>query len=183
MYVANIGNSSSSGSVFAGGLRVLDVSQIQDRKPNPQVPVLSTINWPEHSIPQANEPFTRDGRHYVLEFDEFANVTVEGAPGGASSPVGAARIIDVEDPKHPSVVSNIRLAVHQPDVRTGAEIADPGAQSPVQGYAAHYCSTPTRKNPNLVACSMILSGLRVFDIRDVKHPKEVGYFNKPVALG
>ncbi len=183
MYVANIGNSSSSGSVFAGGLRVLDVSQVQDRKPNPQVPVLSTINWPEHSIPQANEPFTRNGRHYVLEFDEFANVTVEGAPGGVSSPVGAARIIDVQDPKHPTVVSNIRLAVHQPDVRTGAEITDPGALSPVQGYAAHYCSTPTRTNPNLVACSMILSGLRVIDIRDVKHPKEVGYFNKPVAPG
>ena len=30
---------------------------------------------------------------------------------------------------------------------------------------------------------MILSGLRVFDIRDVQHPKEVGYFNKPVAPG
>jgi hypothetical protein len=26
---------------------------------------------------------------------------------------------------------------------------------------------------------MILSGLRLFDIRDVAHPKEVGYFNKP----
>ena len=28
---------------------------------------------------------------------------------------------------------------------------------------------------------MILSGLRFFDIRDVKHPREVAYFNKPVV--
>ena len=30
---------------------------------------------------------------------------------------------------------------------------------------------------------MILSGLRLFDIRDVEHPKEVGYFNMPTKSG
>ena len=44
----------------------------------------------------------------------------------------------------------------------------------MQGYAGHYCSVPKRRAPNLVGCSMILSGLRVFDIRDVRNPKEVG---------
>ena len=73
--------------------------------------------------------------------------------------------------------------MHQPTARAGAQQNDPGATSPVQGYAAHYCSVPTRTNPNIVACSMILSGLRLFDIRDVAHPKEVGYFNKPVNVG
>jgi hypothetical protein len=28
---------------------------------------------------------------------------------------------------------------------------------------------------------MILSGLRLFDISDVRHPREVAYFNKPVT--
>ena len=182
LYVANIGNS-SSGSFADGGLRILDVSQIQDRKPNPEAPVLSSLSWPEGSIPQAAEPFTRNGHKYLLEFDEFANYSVEAGVSQASAPVGAARIIQVDDPRHPQVVSNIRLAVHQPEARQGDQQNDPGAQNPVQGYAAHYCSVPTRSNPNLVACSMILSGLRVFDIRDVAHPKEVGYFNRPVARG
>ena len=135
------------------------------------------------SIPQAAEPFTRNGRHYLLEFDEFADYGAEGGVTQASSAVGAARIIDVEDPRHPSVVSNIRLAVHQPEAREGDQSSDPGAANPVQGYAAHYCSVPTQTNPNLVACSMILSGLRIFDIRDLAHPKQVGYFNKPVNIG
>ena len=139
--------------------------------------------WPEGSIPQAAEPFTRNGHQYLLEFDEYANYGVEGGVTQASSPVGAARIIQVDDPHHPKVVSNIRLAVHQPAARAGDQANDPGANSPVQGYAAHYCSIPTRTNPNLAACSMILSGLRIIDIRDVAHPKEVGYFNKPVAQG
>ena len=30
---------------------------------------------------------------------------------------------------------------------------------------------------------MIASGLRLFDIRDVEHPREVGYFNKPLVPG
>ena len=40
---------------------------------------------------------------------------------------------------------------------------------------------PTRVDPTIVACSMILSGLRVFDIRDPAHPREIAYFNAPVT--
>ena len=71
----------------------------------------------------------------------------------------------------------------QPSQRGTAQKNDPGAAFPAQGYAAHYCSIPTQTNPKLAACSMILSGLRVFDIRDVAHPKEVAYFNKPAIPG
>jgi hypothetical protein len=180
--VANIGNS-TDGAFSNGGLRILDVRQIQARKANPEVPVLSSLTWPEHSIPQAAEPFTKNGHEYLLEFDEFANFSAQGGPTQASAPVGAARIIDVQDPRHPKIVSNLRLAVHQPQARAGAQQGDPGAQMPVQGYAAHYCSVPTQTNPKVAACSMILTGLRVFDIRRLGKPKEVGYFNKPIAPG
>ena len=53
----------------------------------------------------------------------------------------------------------------------------------MQGYAGHYCSVPRAKDPGLVACSFIASGLRIFDIRDPESPKEVGYFNKPTPPG
>jgi hypothetical protein len=76
------------------------------------------------------------------------------------------------------VVSNIRLAVHQPENRP--ELAnDPGASSPLQGYAGHYCNVPRRNEPGIVACSMIASGLRIFDIRDPRAPKEIAYFVAP----
>ncbi len=78
------------------------------------------------------------------------------------------------------MVSDIRLAVHQPENR--AEIGgDPGASSPVQGYAGHYCSVPRREDPGIVACSFIASGLRVFDIRDPEEPKELAYFVAPAG--
>jgi hypothetical protein len=164
------------------GLIVLDISDIQARKPNPQVREISRLSWSTMTIPQNAIPVTIKGKPYVVEVDEFSQNPGQG--GGAQSvaangaKVGAARIIDISDERHPFVVSDLRLAVHQPENR--AAIAnDPGAQSPVQGYAAHYCNVPQRHDPGIVACSMILSGLRVFDIRDPYHPKEIAYFVAP----
>ena len=87
-------------------------------------------------------------------------------------------MIDIADERNPRVVSNLRLEVHQPE-NFPAQADDNGAQNPVQGYAGHYCNVPTRVDPAIVACSMILSGLRVFDIRDPEQPREIAYFNAP----
>jgi len=182
MYVANIGNPSGV-RLTSGGLRILDVSEIQDRKPNPKVNVIANLDWANGSLPQVAEPFTRKGRHYLLEVDEFADFGLDGGPTQASAPVGAARIIDIEDPSNPKVVSNLRLAVHQPGAREGEQQLDPGAAIPVQGYAGHYCSLPKAKDPKIVGCSMILSGLRFFDIRNPRKPREVAYFNDPTVPG
>ncbi len=180
MYVANIGSPGSDGILTGAGLRIYDVSEVNAHQPDPEIRLLSELTWPEVSIPQSAEPFTVDGHRYVLETDEFVDLfTFESMGRFRTAPVGAARIIDVDDPRHPEIVSDIRLEVHQPANRDGDLFSDPGNVSPAQGYAAHYCSVPRRKNPGLAACSMILSGLRVFDIRDPEHPREVAYFNRP----
>jgi hypothetical protein len=154
------------------GLTVLDVSQVQKRVLNPQVSIISRLTWPSMSTPQTATPFTLRGHRYLMEDDEF----------GSGAAIGAARIIDIQDVKHPFVVSNMRLAVNQASAQGAALEADPGngQDQPFQGYQAHYCSLPSRVDPYIIACSFIMSGLRVFDIRDVKHPIEVAYFNKPL---
>lgn len=135
------------------GLFILDVSEIQARKPNPVVREISRLTWPEVSIPQNATPFRSRGHDYLVETDEF---------GGGTAPVGAARIINVDDLRRPRVVSHLRLAVHsqQDDAKT-----------------AHYCTVPSRVDPYIIACGMLFSGLRVFDIRDVTKPREVAYAN------
>lgn len=170
-YVASLGEPS--------GMIVLDVSEIQARKADPQVREISTLSWDTVSIPQNAIPVTIKGKPYVIEVDEYAT----GGGGlivSANGPlVGAARIIDISNESKPTVVSNLRLAVHNQLNRE--EIAnDPGAQNATGGYAGHYCNVPTRVDPTIVACSMILSGLRIFDIRNPERPVEVAYFNAPV---
>jgi hypothetical protein len=152
------------------GLIILDTSEVQARKPNPTIREISRLQWSPGSIPQNAIPVTIKGRPYLVEIDEF----------GAQSEVGAGRIIDIADEKNPKVISNLRLAVHDEE-NFATQAGDPGASgNPVGGYAGHYCNVPQRKDPGIVACSMILSGLRIFDIRDPQRPREVAYFNAPV---
>lgn len=184
MYVANMGTPSSNSILDKPSLQIYDVSQVQGRVSQPQVSLLSEIDWPGISIPQVAEPFHRDGRKYVLEVDEFTDWFGDGwTVDFSTSPVGGARIIDVTDPQSPALVSDIRLEVHQAVNRTPEVLGDPGSGSPIGGYSAHYCSVPRRDAPNLAACSMIGSGLRIFDISDVENPREVAYFNKPSKGG
>ena len=171
LYVADLGNA---------GLTILDVSQIQQRVLNPQVKVVSHITWPDVSIPQVPIPMTISGHKYLFEIDEYSKNIEQYDP---NSPVGAARIINIDNDTQPYVVSEIRLAVDQPQARAGDQRNDPNATFGLQGYAGHYCSLPREVNPELVACSFIMSGERIFDIRDPLHPREVAYFNKPAPPG
>jgi hypothetical protein len=159
------------------GLTVLDVSQVQSRQLLPQVREVSHVSWPEVSIPQNVLPATIQGKPFLVEIDEFARSVSSYDP---DAPVGAGRMIDISDETAPRVVSDLRLEVNEPEARAGKQKDDPQAQNGLQGYAGHYCAVPSRVDPGIVACSFILSGLRVFDIRDPYRPKEIAYYNAPV---
>jgi hypothetical protein len=180
MSLSDDGNRAYVADPTGHNMLILDTSQIQARKPDPKTREISRITWDRASIPQNAIPFTRDGHPYVLEFDEYNEGTLN--PNGNPDNVGAGRIIDIGDEKAPQIVSNLRLQINQP--KEHAEYGgDPGADGSThggaQGYAAHYCNIPTRVDPTIVACSFIASGLRLFDITDLQHPKEVGYFVAP----
>jgi hypothetical protein len=171
------------GTVLNGGLKsglvILDTSSIQSRQPAPQPSVISTLQWtPRSAAPQIAFPVTIDGREYLIEVDEFSGPMT---PDTTATP-GVARIIDIDDEQHPFVVSNVRLEVHQPE-NLADQQGDPGATNLVGGYAGHYCAVPRTTDPNILACSFVLSGLRVFDIRDPAAPVEIAYFNNPPPTG
>lgn len=133
-------------------------------------------NFELPGMPDFMRPAEVAAAYDLIEVDEFAGGPVPSAE--ASAPVGAARIIDIANDRKPKVVSNIRLEVHVPKNRA-SQANDPGADNSLQGYSGHYCAVPKRSEPGIVACSFILSGLRVFDIRDPFHPKEIAYYNAP----
>ena len=163
-----------------GDMIILDTSEIQARKPNPHAREISRMTWDRISIPQNAIPFSADGKPYVLEFDEFNASTLD--PSGDPDMVGAARIIDISDERQPRIVSYLRLQINEPEDQEKYG-NDPGADGPAggggQGYAAHYCNIPTRVDPKIVACSFIVSGLRLFDISEITRPKEIGYYVAP----
>lgn len=164
-----------------GNLGILDVSEIQARKPDPQVRETTRISWDSVSIPQNTVPLTIDGRPHLLEFDEFA---FRFNPPTVAHEVGAARLIDIGDPRRARVVSNLRLEVNMRDTHRAVS-GDPTPLSPGKafGYTGHYCAVPRTVDPEIVACSFTNSGLRVFDISEPRRPREVAYFVAPPKSG
>ena len=156
------------------GLIVLDVSDIQERKPVPAVTEVGRLEWSTAAVPQNSFSMTVKGRPYLVEFDEFRDFS--------SGSVGAARILDSSDPANLEPVSDLRLEVNQAEHYDQVK-GDPNATSKTGGYTAHYCSAPSFADPGIVACSFIKSGLRVFDVRNPKRPVEVAYYNAPQSPG
>jgi hypothetical protein len=172
---AYLAHRNRTGDPIVAGLVILDVSQVQARVLNPTVTEISRLSWqPIESTPQATIPVTIQGHPYLIEFDEFSD---------GDDNAGAARIIDIANETQPEVISNIRLEVHRKQNRASL-LGDYGAGASdttgFMGYNAHYCEVPQRNEPTVVACTFILSGMRLFDIRDPFHPTEIAYFNGPI---
>ena len=163
------------------GLVILDVSDIQFRRPNPQVSVISTLFWEDGSMAQYPEPVTIRGRPYLIFTDEagssgLGRPAVEDACARGLPPFGFARIIDISDENNPTVVSKLKLEVHDP-ANCNEILADP--EDVFFGYDSHYCGVDDARNATLLACSYFRSGIGVFDIRDPSHPKEIAYYKPP----
>jgi hypothetical protein len=173
--VSDDGDTYYASDPINGDLTIMDVSQIQNRVADPKVTEISRSTWPTVSIPQNTDPMEIGGKQYLLEYDEFG-VRVSPPAYGVD---GAARIIDISEPAHPQVVSNLRLAVDMPGNRAAAAGDPQPLGTEALGYGAHYCAIPREVNPEIAACSFLNSGLRIFNIQDPLHPREVAYFVAP----
>jgi hypothetical protein len=148
------------------GLTIVDTSAIQSRSPAPATSAIGSVTWDDGSTAQATIPITIKGHPYVIFFDE--------GPLGMGDGQGATRIIDIADEAHPKVISKLKLEIQMP--ANGDRASETGSDSTF-GYNTHYCGVPQRTDPEVVGCSNFESGMRVFDIRDPYHPREIAYFN------
>jgi hypothetical protein len=163
------------------GLLIYDLSEIQSRKANPQVRLISSVLWKDGAGAQHTIPVKIRGKPYIIFVDE-------GGSGGISSPAQRqaacaagltpfplARIIDISDETKPKVVSRLGLEVHDP--ANCAKVEPDLVGLAVFTYGSHYCSVDNKDNATTLACGYFNSGIRVFDIRNPRHAKEIAYFN------
>jgi hypothetical protein len=145
------------------GLSVYDISGIQDRRPQAQPALLGSLTWSDGGNGQMSVPIRYGNRPYLLFVDEQKS--------------GGARLIDVSRPAQPRIVSRLKL-----EIQLAAHASEASADlqgTGFFGYEGHYCSVDRPQDPTLAACAFFQSGVRVFDIRDPRHPREVAYLNPP----
>jgi hypothetical protein len=162
---------------------ILDVSDIQHRRPNPQIEVVSTLFWDDQGTAEQMLPFFSHGRSYNISTDESGG---QGGAGGlaaacarGASPYGYANVIDITDERNPRIVSKIMLEVQYPPncskfLSEPAEVGDG-----ILDYSTERCAVDRTNDPTLAVCGSRGTGTRVYDIRDPLHPAEIAYWKGP----
>lgn len=148
------------------GLRVVDVSEVQAHRPDPELTVLSELTGGR----QHTETYAEiGGRRYVIAAEE------------GSCPGGNGRIVDVTDERNPVQVAEVPLAVNS--IENCATYRADSEASNLLLYMSHYVSVDDPSDASLAFFTWYSSGLRVFDIRDPRNPVEVAYLNPAVGAG
>jgi hypothetical protein len=178
-----------------GSVRVLDVSGAQSRRSLALPKTLAQIPLPNDKWCQATYPVTYHGRPYLLQYGETSQErcpqsftdSLQNMSGDVSN-FDYPRIIDIADRQHPTIVASLRTEVDEPancpliqgDISprsvTFAQFA--GGGGAVFGYDDHHCSPDRLDDPTILACGQFLSGLRIYDIHEPLHPRELAYYSK-----
>jgi len=164
----------------ANGLAIIDVSDFQDRKPNPAFRQIGQIRWDDGSVgAQQALPITIKGKPYILFADESGGDLSECQKGKSSA--GFPRLIDISDPAKPFTAAKIQLDIHDVancTVAANTPITSPGTSSPF-GFSCHYCNVDNVDDAKIAACSCFAAGLRFFDISDITKIREIAYLKAP----
>jgi hypothetical protein len=175
------GNTASS--IGPDGLVIEDVSDYQFRRPNPQIKIISKLFWTDQGQVEDMYPYFAHGHRYLVSSDESGGAGGVGGLAGACSRGAAAygypNIIDISDESHPRIVQKLRLQVSDP-ANCHLMLNDPpdvGAGAPE--YSQERCVPDREIDPRMLACTFHNAGLRVFDIRDLRHPREIAYYKPP----
>jgi hypothetical protein len=164
------------------GLVILDISDLQARRLSPKFRVISTLFWNDPHLAQFAMPVKVKGHPYLVFTDLTGSIGWQSSPPPADvcesgkPSFGFARIIDIGQESHPVTVSTLMLKVADPSICSTVRL-DPVV---AYGYGSGACDVDNDEDARLLACSYFEGGLRVFDISDPTHPREIAYY-KPRA--
>jgi hypothetical protein len=172
----------------SNGFLVFDTSEVQQRKPNATIKLISRTLSNDATAPQHTIPIKIKGKDYVVLVNEggggglpdLTGASVKNACAIGASPFPMARIYDLADETQPTLVSKLLLETHDP--ANCEKILPDLVGLGLFTYGSHYCTVDNRQNATALACSYFNSGIRVFDIREPSRPKEIAYFNPPGML-
>ena len=174
------------------GLVVEDVSDYQNRLPNPQIRIVGKLFWPDQGQSESMIPIKIKGHPYIVSTDEAGGAGGAGGWAAAcargASAFGYPQIIDVADVAHPKIVAKLRLEVSDP-ANCAALFAEtppdppgtaPGTNLPASSGTTNYseeaCVADNPEDTKMLACGFQNAQLRVFDVSDPTQPKEIAYW-------
>ncbi|HEV7865667.1 MAG TPA: hypothetical protein VGR20_23430 [Acidimicrobiia bacterium] len=152
--------------------------------------IISRLPLPDTTGNQSTYPLDYAGHPYLISFGEMPRNPHAPCSVRRRQNFDAPRMIDMDDETHPRVVARFLNEVQDPahcqavigDRQTMTrrlKQADPTwvVASSLFVYDGHYCTPDRLHDPTILACAQFMSGLRVYDIRQPEHPREIAYYN------
>jgi hypothetical protein len=146
----------------AGGIYILDNSDIAAGKPDPKMRMIGTAQhagW--HTAMQANIK----GVPYLVGSGELL-----------ACPGTWPRITNIADEKNPHIVGYFRLEMNRPENCPPATPGDNGIVAPPGTATIHWSDVDDASDTRLGLFTMTWAGLRIVDLRNPASPVEVAYF-------
>ena len=179
----NFGAPITDSSFGPDGLVILDMSDIQFRRLNPQIRIISRLFWNDQGQAEQMLPFTSNGRSYLISTDESGGQAGVGGLAAAcargASAYGYSNVIDITDETSPKIASKIMLEVHDPANCSKFLNEPPETGGGALDYSTERCAIDRPGNPTMAACGSRGTGTRIYDIRDPLHPAEIAYWKGP----
>jgi hypothetical protein len=176
-----------------GEMVIADTSTVQAGAAHPQLKIVGTLPSP-YEIEQSSYPLNYGGHPYLFDWSE-ALPAGRTCAATVPSTFGYARILDLADERHPREVSRLinevqdaaNCALVTGDTSTQTQGMAEGdsfwssAGAALFLYDTHYCRPDRLHDPTIMACAQFGSGLRVYDIRNPYHAREIAYYNTGMA--
>jgi hypothetical protein len=127
-------------------------------------------------------PFNANiGAHSVLPLTErnLALVTSEAIAEDCQEPLNHTSVVDVADPSEPSLLGTFPIPLPPRDAPYDDFCDKVGGRFGPHNFNQHYHSPYTNHSDSLTYLTYFNAGLRIFDIRNPRLPREVGYFIPP----
>jgi len=137
-------------------------------------------------------PVKIKGHPYLISTDESGGASGAGGWAAAcmrgASAFGYPQLIDIADVTNPKIVSKLRLEVNDPAnceslrLETPSDVPGtaPGTNLPAisgtTNYSEEACIPDNPDNAKMIACAFQNAQLRIFDVSDPTHPKEIAYW-------
>ena len=152
--------------LFTEELLVVDI----EHWPAQPARVIGSVPKPGHSV----RSMTIKGKPYLIASDEsILNVAAKGCLPNVLTPfAGASRpaLIDLSNERLPKVRGEIRLPISEP-IHCAEQLLS-GVNA-----STHYQDVDDPLDTTFAMVSAWNAGLRISDVRDPVHPREVAYFN------
>lgn len=152
----------------AGGVYIFDNTDVVERHTDIHLRLISEVphgGW--HSVVPANI----NGVPYLV-----------GAGELGSCPGAWPKIINIADEKKPIIESEFKLQMNESE-NCGKSMFGNAEGTQLGNIASHFNDVDDATQTRLGIFPFVAGGLRIVDLREPKHPVEVGYFKPPAHPG